>query len=271
MLTTSGNEMNRSFFLGTLLVCATLSPLCSASARTVVRVGVTDGPQAEIMRQVKKIAAGRDLDLEIVPYSDSGAISGALAEGGLDAASFQDGVALDTELKARGYRFSPAALTVTLPMGLYSRKIRSLAALVPGAEVAIPLNPHDAARALVLLHNYGLIRIRDGAGLGARLRDVVKNPRRLRFVELPPGRLAERLGTASLAAIPYPEAAKAGLQPARDGIGMEDGRSPWAGVLTVRSADLQKPWVGRLVSAYRSDEIKRFILHRYRDSVRRPW
>ncbi|WP_261320324.1 MetQ/NlpA family ABC transporter substrate-binding protein, partial [Burkholderia dolosa] len=66
-------------------------------------------------------------------------------------------------------------------------------------------------------------------------------------------------------------AAGAGLAPARDSIGIEDARSPYANVLTVRDADRAKPWVAQLIAAYHSDDVAHFILTRYRDSVRRPW
>jgi YaeC family lipoprotein len=255
----------------TLLFLVAQAPPDSALARTVVRVGVTGGPQAEIMQQVKKIAAGRDLLLEIVPYSKGESINRALAAGRIDAASFQDGVALAAEIKGRGYPLSAAALTVTLPMGLYSRKVRTLNELAHGAVVAIPRNRLAAARALILLHNYGLIQFRGEPGLRATVRDIARNPRQLRFIELPADQLPGSLDRVSIAAINYPEAAKSGLYPARDAIGMEDGRTPYAGVLAIRSIDGQQPWLAGLVSAYHSDEIKKHILARYQDSVRRPW
>jgi YaeC family lipoprotein len=249
-----------------------LFPFSFAWARQTVRVGVTDGPQAEIMQQVKKIAAaGHDLDLEIVPFREDEPINRALSSRRLDAASFQDGVALEAEIKRYGYPLLPAALTVTLPMGLYSRKARTVKALVPGASVALPRERGAVARALILLHNYGVIQLREDCGLQATLRDISKNPRKLRFVKLPAGRLAKKLDQVSLAAIDYPKAVQAGLYPARDGIGMEDGRSPYAGVLAIRAADKGEPWVKSLIAAYHSEEIKRFILVRYQDSVRRPW
>jgi YaeC family lipoprotein len=223
------------------------------------------------MQQVKKIAVGHDLELEIVPFPKGELVNRELAAGRLDAASFQDGAALAAEVSRDGYPLSTAALTVTLPMGLYSRKIRSLNALKAGATVAIPGNRPDASRALILLHNYGLIRLRDNAGLKATLRDISYNPRKLKFIALPVAQSTSSFDKAAVVAINYPEATKAGLYPARDAIGREDGRSPFAGVLAIRSADKQQPWVERLISSYHSDEIKRFILLTYQDSVRRPW
>jgi YaeC family lipoprotein len=263
--------MNTSLFHFTMLVYFVLAPLNFALARTTVRVGVTKGPQAEIMQQVKKIAVTHDLDLVIVPFAKGELINQALSAGKLEAASFQDGVALDEEIQLHGFPLIPAALTVTLPTGLYSRKVRTLNALENGTTVAIPRNHLDAARALILLHNYGLIQFRDNRGLKVTVRDIIKNPRKLRFVELPADQLINSIDKVSVAAINFSEASKAGLYPARDAIGMEDSRSPFAGVLAIRATDRQKPWVARLISAYHSDEIKRFILINYQDSVRRPW
>jgi YaeC family lipoprotein len=267
-----GMTMKKSLlFAFTILVYVVLSPPNTALARTILKIGVTDGPQAEILRQVKKSAVGHDLELEIMPFPKGESINRALSDGKLDAVSFQDGVALDAELKSQGYPLVQAAQTVTLPMGLYSRKLRSLNSLEHGAIVAIPRNRLDAARALILLHNYGLIQFRDNLGLKVTVHDLTRNPRTLRFVQLSADQLSQSLGKVSLAAINYHEATKAGLFPARDAIGMEDGRSPYAGVLTIRSADKLQPWVTKLVSAYHGNEIKRFILEHYHDSVRRPW
>lgn len=254
-----------------VFVSALLLPIDFAVARTTVRIGVTEGPQAEIMQQVKGIAADHDLELEVVPFAKDRSVNRALATGRVDAASFQDAQSLEAEIKRHGYPLIPAVQTVTLPMGLYSRKVRALNSLAPGATVAIPRRQPDAARALILLHNYGLIQFREDRGLKVTLRDITRNPRRLRFIELPADRLTAALDKVGLAVINYPEASRAGLYPARDAIGMEDGRSPYAGVLAIRSADRQQAWVGRFISAYRSEEIKRFILVRYQDSVRRPW
>ncbi len=241
------------------------------SAEAPVRVGVTRGVHAELLDEVKRVAAARGLPVDVVVFDDATRIDRALADGRIDAASFEDAQRLAATRAATGYALTPVTTTVTLPMALYSRKLRSLNALRPGATVAIPADRGGMARALVLLQNDTLLTLRERAGLHATLRDVTGNRLGLKLVALRRERLAAALDTAAFVVIDSDDAARAGLQPARDSIGIEDARSPYANVLTVRDADRAKPWVGPLVAAYHSDDVARFILTRYQDSVRRPW
>jgi ABC-type metal ion transport system substrate-binding protein len=89
--------------------------------------------------------------------------------------------------------------------------------------------------------------------------------------QVPHSKLADALSDASIVVMDSDDATQAGLAPARAGIGMEDARSPFASALAVRAADRAQPRVGRLVAAYQSEDVARFILVRYQDSVRRPW
>ena len=263
--------MKYSILVAVLIGCICSSPISAAGPRTTIRVGVSDGPQAEIMEQVKKLAASQGLDIGIIPYTKSGLINGDLSSGRLDAASFQDAIALEADIKAHRYALTRAAVTVTLPMGIYSRKIRSLRALKSAASVTIPRNAADKVRALRLLHIFGLIELPGSFNLKGTVKDIVKNPFKLRLIEVQTDKLVRALDTSSLATINYGEATKAGLYPARDALCVEDSSTPYACVLTIRTADKQKSWVDRLVSVYRRPEIKRFILERYQDSVRHPW
>lgn len=241
------------------------------AAGAPVRVGVTRGVHAEILDEVKRVAAARGLPVDVVVFDDATRIDGALADGRIDAASFEDAQRLAATRAAKGYALTAVATTVTLPMALYSRKLKSLSALRPGATIAIPADPRGMARALVLLQNDTLLTFRDRAGLHASLRDVTGNRLGLKIVALRGGRLVAALDTAAFVVLDSDDAARAGLQPARDSIGIEDARSPYADVLAVRDADRAQPWVARLVAAYQSDDVARFILTRYQDSVRRPW
>ncbi|WP_175759676.1 MetQ/NlpA family lipoprotein [Burkholderia ambifaria] len=256
------------------VACGVVQPGSAVAAETItrtVRVGVTRGVHAEILDAVKRVAATRGLGVDVVEFDDASRIDAALADGKIDAASFEDAQRLEATRTAKGYALSAVAPTVTLPMALYSRKLRSLNELQPGATVAIPADPRGMARALVLLQNDTLVTLRAKAGLHATLRDVTGNRLALKFVALRRDRLHAALDSAAFVAIDSDDATRMGLQPARDSINLEDARSPYANVLTVRDADRTKPWVAQLVAAYHSDDVAHFILTRYQDSVRRPW
>lgn len=243
----------------------------ASTVHAALSVGVTPGPHAEIVEEVRRVAASRGLALDVIAFADCASADAALAKGRIDAASCEDGPAFDSRRVQRGYPLKRAASTVTFPMALYSRKLNALSELRPGAVVAIPADPAGAARALILLQNFTLLSFRDDAGLHAALADITTNRLHLKIRQVPHSKLADVLSDASIVVMDSDDATRAGLAPARDAIGMEDARSPFASVLAVRAADRAQPWVGRLVAAYQSDDVARFILVRYQDSVRRPW
>jgi len=253
-----------------VLAGAAVAALPCAWAAPAVRVGVAPGPNAEILEHLHGDASG-SLALDVAVLAHERALADALARGALDAACFADGVRFADGRGADPYPLVVLATTVTLPMALYSRSLRSPRQLRDGATIALPAEAASLARALVLLQNFGVLTLRDDVGLHATLRDVVANPRRCLLVARPSHALHVASGDAAIAVLPYDDATREGLEPARDSIGLEDARSPWAGVLVAARAQAREPRVAALVAAYRSEGTKRFVLERWHDSVRRPW
>jgi D-methionine transport system substrate-binding protein len=237
----------------------------------VVKVGVSPGTHAQIMDEVRRVAATQGLALDVVVFAKPAMIDAALAAKQIDAASFEDGPSLDAQRKQHDYALTSVATTVTFPVALYSRKLTNLAQLQRGATIAIPDDHEGAARALILLQNYTLLTFRDSAGLHATLRDITSNRLKLKIIQVPRARLFDTLNSVAFAVIDSDDAARAGLYPARDSLGLEDARSPYANVLTVRDGERDQAWVAQLVAAYHSNDVAHFILTRYQDSVRRPW
>ncbi|MGF6964688.1 D-methionine transport system substrate-binding protein [Paraburkholderia sp. WC7.3g] len=248
-----------------------LLPEPSHAASQTIRVGVSSGAQAEIMTEVRRVAASEGLALDVVVFDQPSRIDAALAAKQIDVASVEDEAALDAQRKLHDYALTSVATTVTFPVALYSRKLTNLVQLQRGATIAIPDDPAGTARALILLQNETLLTFRDSAGLRATLADITSNRLHLKIRQVPRARLYDTLNSVAFAVIDSDTAARSGLRPARDGLSLEDARSPYANVLSVRDSDRQRAWVAQLVAAYHSDAVAHFILMRYQDSVRRPW
>ena len=128
------------------------------------------------MEKVKEVAAKKGLDIEILEFSDYVVPNQALADGDLNANSFQHQPYLDNQIADRGFDLVAIGKTITTPMGVYSKKVKSLGELADGASVAIPNDPTNGGRALLILAKEGLIKIKPEAGLAATPNDVIRKP-----------------------------------------------------------------------------------------------
>src|SRR3984957_5962491 len=147
-----------------------------------IKVGVTGGPHAQVMEVVKQVAAKNGLNIKIVEFADYIQPNAALASGDLDANSYQHAPYLDAQVKDRGYKLIKIAETVTLPMGIYSKKYKALAELPVGARIAVPNDPTNGGRALLLLQKNGLLKLRADGGLKATPLGFFGNPRKVTIV-----------------------------------------------------------------------------------------
>ncbi len=243
----------------------------AAQADETIKVGVTGGPHAQVMEVVKRVAAQSGLTIKIVEFSDYVQPNAALAGGDLDANSYQHDPYLQAQVKDRGYKLLDVAQTVTFPMGIYSTRYKSLAALPAGAKIAVPNDPTNGGRALLLLQKQGLIKLRADAGLKATPLDIVDNPKKFKIVELDAAQIPRSLGDVDAAAINTNFAMQAGLKPRQDAIAIEDSRGPYANIIAIREADRNKPWVAKLVAAYHSPQVKQYIESTFGGAVIAAW
>jgi len=265
--------MQRRFIIraAAVLGAATLFASFGARADEAIKIGVTGGPHEQIMEVVKQVAAQNGLAIKIVEFSDYVQPNAALASGDLDANSFQHLPYLQAQVKDRGYKLISIADTVTFPMGIYSKKLKSLADLKPGAKIAVPNDPTNGGRALLLLQSQGLIKLRPDAGLKATPLDIVENPRKLKIVELDAAQIPRALDDVDAAAINTNFAMEAGLKPKQDAIAIEDAKGPYVNIIAIREADRNKPWVSKLVAAYHSPQVKQFVESKFGGSVITAW
>jgi len=256
-----------------LLTAALILAFCtagSAMAKTI-RVGVTPGPHAQIMEKVKEVAAAKGLEIDIQEFSDYVIPNMALADGALKANSFQHQPYLDNQVADRKFDIVSVAQSVNFPMGMYSKKLKTIFELADGATVAIPNDPTNGARALLVLADNGLIKIDPAKGLRASVIDVTENPKNLKFVELDAAQLPRSLEDVEAAVINTNYAMEAGLNPTKDPLIREGEKAPYFNIIAVRTADKDADWVKELVSAYHSPEVKTFIEETFKGSVQPSW
>jgi D-methionine transport system substrate-binding protein len=252
------------------LLGATFGVSGAASAETI-RIGVSAGPHAQILDAVKPIAAKQGLDIKIIEFTDYVIPNAALAAGEIEANSFQHQPYLDNQVRDRGLKLVSVGKTVVFPMGIYSNKVKSLAELPNGASVAVPNDPTNGGRALLLLQAEGLIKLSDGAGLQATPIDIVENPKKIKIIELDAAQLPRSLGDVTAAAVNTNYALESGLNPLTDAIARESTASPYTNIIAVREQDKDKPWVQQLLAAYHTPEVKRFVEEKFKGSVVTSW
>ena len=232
-----------------------------------LKIGVTGGPHAQILEQVKKIAEKDGLKIQIVEFSDYVQPNAALSAGDLDANIYQHKPYLDAQVKDRGYKLVKVADTVNFPIGIYSKKVKSLNELKDGAKFGIPNDPTNGGRVLLMLQEKGLIKLKPEAGLKATPLDVTDNPKKIKFVEVDAAQLPRTLDDLDASAINTNFALSAGLNPGKDAISQENAKSPYVNLLVARPDNKDDPRVQKLAKALTGPEVKAFIAQKYAGAV----
>ncbi|TWF52031.1 MetQ/NlpA family ABC transporter substrate-binding protein [Neorhizobium alkalisoli] len=255
-----------------LIIAAAVAALSAFPALAEnIKVGVTPGEHAQIMEKVAAIAAKKGLNIEIVEFSDYVVPNQALNDGDIQANSFQHQPYLDNQIADRKFDLVSVGKTITTPMGVYSKKVKSLDELKEGATVAIPNDPTNGGRALLVLASKGLIKFKDNPGVKVTVADIIENPKKIEFAEIDAAQLPRSLDDVAAAVINTNYAMEAGLNPKKDAIAIEGEKSPYANVIVVRTADKDKPWVKTLVEAYHDDSIKAFINDQFKGALIPSW
>lgn len=236
-------------FLLTIMACHQKS-----SPNTLV-VGTLAGPETELVDVAQKVAQERyGLNVKIVEFSDYNLPNMALQDGTLDANIYQHLPYLDAARQAHGYDFEVIGKTFLYPAGLYSEHLKHLRQLPDQATIALPNDPSNESRALLLLQRAGLITLKHATMFS--LQDIVHNPKKLQFKLLDAAQLPRILPDVDAAVINTTFALPAGLHPSTDALLIEDKHSPYANLIVIRRNSNKKEQLNLFVKALHSDEVK---------------
>lgn len=248
---------------------AASAPTASAPATITLKVGASPAPHAQILEQAKASLAAEGITLEIIEFTDYVMPNKALDGGDLDANYFQHKPYLDNFNKENGTKLTSATAIHFEPLGVYPGKTATLEALPDGGTIAVPNDPSNEARSLLLLQKLGLITLKDGVGLEATPLDITENPKNLQFQEIEAAQLTRLLPDVDLAVINGNYAVGAGV----DGtvLTAEDKESEaaqeFANIIAVREGDESRPEIQKLITALQSEAIRTYITATYNGVV----
>jgi D-methionine transport system substrate-binding protein len=221
-------------------------------------VGTMAGPETELMHIAAKVAQRTGgLSVKIMEFEDYIMPNKALSEGSIDANLFQHTLFLEKTIASASLSCNITAIGkgFIYPMGLYSKKWSSLSEIPDKAQVAIPVDPSNGRRALLLLAKAGLITLKSKDNNTPTLEDITKNPKQLRIELLDAAAMPRLLNDVDFAAINTNYALPAGLSPSKDALLLEDKDSPYANVLVVRTQEQLLPKYQQLLNAFHSPEV----------------
>ena len=242
--------------IGLLLASIIVLAACSGGGNSKkVTVGVASNDTAA-WEKVKELAKKDDIDLEIKHFSDYNVPNKALSDGDIDMNAFQHFAFLNEYKKAhKDAKIEAISTTVLAPLGIYSKKVKDIKDVKDGAQVMIPNDVSNQARALKLLESAGLIKLKDNFGLSGTTKD---NPKHLKIKEVDAQQTARALDDVDISVINNGVATKAGLDAKKDPIYLESSTSdavkPYINLIAVNSKDKDNKTYKKIVDLYHSKE-----------------
>ncbi len=249
----------------------TSSNKADSKENVTLKVGASNTPHAVILEKAKPILAKEGIDLIIEPYQDYVLPNQDLESGDLNANYFQHIPYLNLQIKDNGYDFVNAGGVHIEPIGIYSKKYKSLEDLPEGATILLSSSVSDHGRMLSLLEAKGLIKLKEGIDkTAAEIKDIVENPKNFKFdANTAPEMLVQMYenneGDAVLINSNF--AIDNGLNPLEDAISLEDKESPYVNIVAVRKGDETKQEIKKLLEVLNSKEIQDFIIEEWKGAV----
>ena len=239
-----------------------------ADTKAPIKIGVTAGPHAEIMDNVKKLADKEGLKIEVVEFSDFVSPNVALAQGELFANSMQHAPYLAATLKKEPkFQLVEVFKTVNFPMAIYSTKYKKAEDIPAGATIGIPNDPSNGARALLVLADKGFIEVKDKNSVTTTVADITKNDKKYKIQELDAASIPKAMPDLDIAVINANYALVAKLNPSKDSLLIERNYNPFLNIFVTTKANEKDPRIAQLKKIYQSAENKKFIADHFKGTI----
>ncbi|MDG6453054.1 MetQ/NlpA family lipoprotein [Glaesserella parasuis] len=249
-----------------------VAPAPAAQAQKI-KVGVMSGPEHTVAEKAAQIAKEKyGLEVEFVLFNDYALPNTAVSKGDLDANAFQHKPYLDKDSESKGLdNLVIVGNTFVYPLAGYSKKIKNVAELQDGAVVAVPNDPSNLARALILLEKQGLIKLKDNTNLFSTSLDIVENPKNLKIQEVDTSVAAKALDDVDLAVVNNTYAGQVGLNATEHGVFVENKESPYVNIIVARKDNQASEAVQNFVKAYQTEEVFQEAQKHFKDGVVKGW
>lgn len=238
---------------------------------TVIKVAASATPHAEILEQVKPILAEQGYDLEITVFDDYVQPNEVVESGEFDANYFQHQPYLDSFNDEKGTHLVSIGGIHYEPFGIYPGTKDSLDDIADGDSIAVPNDTTNEARALLLLQDNGIIKLKDGAGLNATVNDIEENPYNVKIVELEAAQVARVVDETAYVVLNGNYALEAGYSVSKDALAYETSDSEaaktYVNIIAVKEGNEENEALQALVKVLKSDEIKDYINETYDGAV----
>ncbi|MFK5208469.1 MetQ/NlpA family lipoprotein [Glaesserella parasuis] len=249
-----------------------VAPAPAAQAQKI-KVGVMSGPEHTVAEKAAQIAKEKyGLEVEFVLFNDYALPNTAVSKGDLDANAFQHKPYLDKDSASKGLdNLVIVGNTFVYPLAGYSKKIKNVAELQDGAVVAVPNDPSNLARALILLEKQDLIKLKDNTNLFSTSLDIVENPKNLKIQEVDTSVAAKALDDVDLAVVNNTYAGQVGLNATEHGVFVENKESPYVNLIVARKDNQASEAVQNFVKAYQTEEVFQEAQKHFKDGVVKGW
>ena len=237
----------------------------------VIKVAASATPHAEILEEAKPLLEKEGYDLEVTVFDDYVQPNEVVDSGDFDANYFQHAPYMEQFNKEKGTKLVDAGDIHYEPFGIYPGTKKSLDEIADGDEIAVPNDTTNEARALLLLQDNGIIKLKDGAGLTATVNDIAENPHNIKIVELEAAQVARVTGETAFVVLNGNYALQAGYSVKKDALAYEaadsEAAKTYVNIIAVKDGNQDNDAIKALVKVLKSDDIKKFIDEKYDGAV----